>query len=604
MMTVRSFIVFAVVATAVVMGTSVGREVHDKHNEDLLLQMLPDGLLNAVFVFNTTGSSQTAHHTALPHVVADIMRVYGVQGLKVSLTHGRWRTDAWGYAPFSTEAPVGAELAFELQPESVTSGGGVRGTLAERIEGVRRAVSTLLCSSIDAMGDGAASGNETHYRGYLPLEAVCTENLAPWIQLLPCRDRAGIGALFNPLRLYGLPYHSMALSISQTPSGFLTVVQTLALVARRDRTRFQLSEIFAVAHGPSRTSDIALSACPVARHSRVTVALPPGASPELVLPKADDLDDPSRRTVLPNDVGVQYSLLPRGSCEKCDSDGLEITFDADKLTSSAEEARKGRAGAPLVSAHRFLTGYGQVSGGLILEVRSNAKTTPVDVRVTQELPCYIRPYFASLHSTINGKVVGNDTVATSVWYRESVGSQHARMDAAMTTETRLEPGAVLRVELYFEMVLLPLTEQPPEAERGRDLPAAVIDVVALDCMETRAALGPFVPSRTVNLPDGKHGIAHTQYTEGILVMTPWPDFSMPYNVVCMTLTIFGLFFGWIVVKLIRHLSEFYVKTTGEFRPAKSPLRRIIETIIGRPIAAISKLLKKKQQPHQEQEKQD
>jgi len=566
---------------------NVIKRPHDKYSEDLLLQILPDGLINAVFVFNTTGSSQSTYHTALSQVLADIMNVYGVKEFRVSLTHGRWRTDAWGYGPFSTEAPAGAELVFSLFLDSELKKSGMVGTLPERITGVRRAISTMLCSSIDSMGTGAASGNATHFRGYLPLEAVCTENLSPWIQLLPCRDRAGIGALLNPNRLYGLPYHSMAMRVSQTLDGNVTVMQTLAIVARREEDQFKLGEIFALAHSDyeSRTP-IRLGACPVADHSRVTVVLPPGASPDSVSPSEDACG--GARVLLPNGAGVQYTLPIIGDCaEGCSTEGFEISFDAKKLVEKAAVASKDRA--PLVTAHRFLTGYGQVSGGLILEVRSNAVKTPINVRVTQELPCYIRPYFASLKATINGKeVVGNDTVFTTVNYKDAQNPLHERVNGAMVTEAKLSPGAVLRVDLYFEMVLLPLNEQPPEAERGRDLPAAIVEVIMEECDETIDALGPFVPARTTVLPNGKRALLHTQYTEGLLVMTPWPDFSMPYNVVCMTLTIFGLFFGWIIVKLLRHLSDYYDVDTGKFREHKSPLRRIVETVIGIPLAIIKK----------------
>ncbi len=37
----------------------------------------------------------------------------------------------------------------------------------------------------------------------LPREAVCTENLTPWLKLLPCRDAAGLASLLaNRQRLF------------------------------------------------------------------------------------------------------------------------------------------------------------------------------------------------------------------------------------------------------------------------------------------------------------------------------------------------------------------------------------------------------------------
>jgi len=33
--------------------------------------------------------------------------------------------------------------------------------------------------------------------GTLPADGVCTENLTPWLKLLPCRDRQGVAALLQ-----------------------------------------------------------------------------------------------------------------------------------------------------------------------------------------------------------------------------------------------------------------------------------------------------------------------------------------------------------------------------------------------------------------------
>lgn len=33
--------------------------------------------------------------------------------------------------------------------------------------------------------------------GWLPEEALCTENLAPWLRMLPCRDKAGLAGFLG-----------------------------------------------------------------------------------------------------------------------------------------------------------------------------------------------------------------------------------------------------------------------------------------------------------------------------------------------------------------------------------------------------------------------
>lgn len=45
--------------------------------------------------------------------------------------------------------------------------------------------------------------------GALPREAVCTENLTPWLGLLPCAGSSGLAVLMDRQVLYGAPYLSM-----------------------------------------------------------------------------------------------------------------------------------------------------------------------------------------------------------------------------------------------------------------------------------------------------------------------------------------------------------------------------------------------------------
>lgn len=45
--------------------------------------------------------------------------------------------------------------------------------------------------------------------GSLPREAVCTENLTPWLKLLPCQGRQGLTQLMDRPTLYGASYHAM-----------------------------------------------------------------------------------------------------------------------------------------------------------------------------------------------------------------------------------------------------------------------------------------------------------------------------------------------------------------------------------------------------------
>ena len=49
--------------------------------------------------------------------------------------------------------------------------------------------------------------------GSLPREAVCTENLTPWLKLLPCQGRQGLTQLMDRPTLYGASFHAMTVHL-------------------------------------------------------------------------------------------------------------------------------------------------------------------------------------------------------------------------------------------------------------------------------------------------------------------------------------------------------------------------------------------------------
>ena len=67
--------------------------------------------------------------------------------------------------------------------------------------------------------------------GALPREGVCTENLTPWLKLLPCRDRSGLGALLQRRpTLFMSPYQSLSVHIRVGGGGRVTLTQTVTMV--------------------------------------------------------------------------------------------------------------------------------------------------------------------------------------------------------------------------------------------------------------------------------------------------------------------------------------------------------------------------------------
>lgn len=106
--------------------------------------------------------------------------------------------------------------------------------------------------------------------GALPREAVCTENLTPWLRLLPCRGAAGLSALLHGPTVFSSPYTSLAASLTASAaadgSTRLRLTQTLTLLLPMESDgSWSLRSLF---------GDDARGACPLAARSNVHIKLP------------------------------------------------------------------------------------------------------------------------------------------------------------------------------------------------------------------------------------------------------------------------------------------------------------------------------------------
>jgi phosphatidylinositol glycan class T len=76
--------------------------------------------------------------------------------------------------------------------------------------------------------------------GVLPREVVCTENLTPFLKLLPCKGKAGIATLLDGHKLFDASWQSMAIDVRPVcPAGeecHLEIEQTIDMVLDIDRS--------------------------------------------------------------------------------------------------------------------------------------------------------------------------------------------------------------------------------------------------------------------------------------------------------------------------------------------------------------------------------
>lgn len=78
--------------------------------------------------------------------------------------------------------------------------------------------------------------------GTLPREVVCTENLTPFLKLLPCKGKAGISSILDGHRLFDASWQSMSIDVVPIcPTGsdecLLEITQTIDMVLDIQRSK-------------------------------------------------------------------------------------------------------------------------------------------------------------------------------------------------------------------------------------------------------------------------------------------------------------------------------------------------------------------------------
>jgi phosphatidylinositol glycan class T len=387
--------------------------------------------------------------------------------------------------------PPGAEIKVSLE--------------GRREEGWRElihALSGLFCTSLQlATSTEVVSWNETstgHHTtiAWLPGEAVCAENLTPWISLLPCRDQAGIAQILQETQpFYSGLYHSMSVSIELVPDctmaveGGSTICSSGTLHLRQKLSLVQ----------QARGSESKLS--PDARLSSLGSLLSPSElSPSLV----DELE---------------YIRCPVAS-------------------SSRISLSKRRFPLPPWIPHQYLLGSGTLSGQMVIGLsRPKDIDSQIDLEVGstvcifQVIPWPVHVWLHTLKLEINNKAVtlqpGQVTFNRLQLsrYRESPLVLDLCLHLPVNTVHKA-PARHMQLSWSFTKSFLAVSEQPPDAHRGLDVPSAVLRFpTSPPLRETRL-------DKTVGL-----------YSEGLLVQLATADISMPYNVICLTGTVLAIFCG-------------------------------------------------------------
>lgn len=449
--------------------------------------------------------------------------------MHVSLTNGLWRHEVWGF-PIES-AGSGAELYVWFSKTLSQD------KLNQQWIELSEALSGLLCASFSFVGESntisphfsfkpLSSSNQPNMNSSfirytsLPREVVCTENLTPWKKLLPCNSKEGFMSLLNAQQIYSTNYHSLGIHVRQlclddACSGLiLESKQTVNLV--HDMRLFggsdwSIRKLFGQGLN---------GACLMSSSSKIFVD---------ITDKNFDISPKPRNTI----------KSKRGG-----SESLYAEYDVKKLTQvnkmmniaivNKQQKQISIISPPPLYVKRFLQGTGKEHGKIINQI-TNSHWSSLNIIIMENIPWFVPIYLHSLKLRVGKK----DIRPTVIKYIP--GEQRKRpyhLEVAMNIPAR----STLEMSIEFDYIFLKWQEYPPDAHHGHYIGAAVISTL-LPVAQNYTS----IPIDTSLFEESFNATRQSYFlrihTEALLINLPTPDFSMPYNVICLACTVVALAFG-------------------------------------------------------------
>lgn len=516
----------------------------NKFTEELLIRPLASGHIHSHFEFTTTWSSpeiseaihhyrdfEFAHYDLFPRALGELVERYHVRELHLSLTQGLWRHRKWGYPV--VDAPPGAQLWVWFTPTT--------DDLDQTWRDLVNALSGLICASLNfidstntvspelsyrpqGVADSWYASNSSYMRyAALPRENVCTENLTPWKKLLPCDSQSGLVALLHPGKLYTAHYHSLSLHLrpscqdTECHSSQLELVQALSLVQLPDTSPegyqdWTLHHLFLVP---------LIYSCPLADVSRIYVDISENEDMKKFIL------DPTPHHFEESGSGPSWRRLAVYDTHKAlngDPFSIEATYSDHHIY--------GMVSPPILHVSRFITGYGQEGGSITVKF-TNTGTEPLTVVYLEVVPWYLRLFLHTSHSA---------TQLESMYVAKLVTARDRELPWLYEAVLEVGPKTTRELSLEFNRALLKWLEYPPDANHGFYVPAATVSTILPSPRNVSVnSLNESTLKGKLLVREGESFVRI--HTETLLVSLPTPDFSMPYNVICLACTVVALAFG-------------------------------------------------------------
>ncbi|KAF1997302.1 GPI transamidase-like protein component Gpi16 [Amniculicola lignicola CBS 123094] len=530
------------------------------YHERLLLRPLPQSAVLASFNFRSNETStafEEQNFRYFPRSLGQILQHARTKELHLRFSLGRWDAESWGERPWNgaREGGTGVELWAWIEGQSEEEAFSRWLTLTNALSG-------LFCASlnfIDATktirpvmsfqpeGNHANSSNLHLLHGTLPHEVVCTENLTPFVKLLPCKGKAGISSLLDGHKLFDASWQTMSIDVRPVCAAggkdcILEMEQTVDMVLDIERSKRPRDNpiprplpIEEIACDESKPYNAADSCYPLedsdghqAAWNLTEIFGKPlkGACP-LTAEEGENahtvcVNSPPERTIQVNTTGPYLEANLAGDTVRCyklpTGADFDLVFPSQQMTTGLVLA------TPPLFAARSINGHGQERGSVQAVIRNPSTSQAVEFVYLESLPWFMKPYLHTLRAHVSSST---ENPIKETYYRPAVDRKRG---THLELRMLIPASSTLTLTYDFEKAILRYTEYPPDANRGFDVAPAIIRLIT---------------------PPSSDGKGTYLRTTSLLLPLPTPDFSMPYNVIILTSTVMALGFGNIFNLLVR-----------------------------------------------------
>ncbi|POS87476.1 GPI transamidase-like protein component Gpi16 [Erysiphe pulchra] len=547
------------------------------YHERLILRPLNPSLLLASFQFksnSTLTEFDQQNFRYFPRSLGQILKHANTKELHLRFSLGRWDAERWGARPWggSKEGGTGVELWAWIEAETKEKADEMWLTLTNALSG-------LFCASlnfIDAtkttrpiMTFQPSGKHAVHtlenlnlLHGALPGEVVCTENLTPFLKLLPCKAKAGISSLLDGHKLFDANWQSMSIDVlpicSESGACQLQIIQTIDMVLDIQRSKrprhnpiprpIPREELICDQSKSYNSDDTCLPLNNSNMEEKWSLSEIFGRQLKGSCPLATD-NDYTVCIIVPHSREIFTSASSRehkneGGDMRCYE--LAQSEDFEMLLPQQEISEKVSLEQPLLYAERSFTGYGQERGGVQAILMNPSPTNSIEMVYFETLPWFMKPYLHTLKARINGL---NKDIIREMYYRPALDRKRGTL---LEIKMLIPANSTVVLTYDFEKAILRYTEYPPDANRGFDVAPAVITI-------------------------GNFSIR----TTSLLLPLPTPDFSMPYNVIILTSTVMALTFGFIFNMIVRRFVALDEAEKWNFRALRFRLAAAIKMSLGK-----------------------